>query len=117
MPDARKTSDARWSMHDARSFNFGCSMPDARWSSDARCPMHGELRMPDGRCTDAQETLAFNVINGNQNVSSKHHFWVKDQHFKKRKKVDDISKEAKKKATSVRQYCLPLFLFAELSFV
>ena len=51
--------------------------------------------MPDGRCTDAHETLAFNVINGNQNVSSKHHFWVKDQLFKKRKKID-ISKEAKK---------------------
>ena len=108
MPDARKTSDARWSMHDARSFNFGCSMPDARWSSDARCPMHGELRMPDGRCTDAHETLAFHLINGSQNVSSKHHFWVNRKHLcvekintsKWEKKKDWwYFKRSKKKAT------------------
>ena len=68
MPDVRWTSDARWSMPDARSFERRWSMPDVRWASDARWSMHGELRMLDGRCTmhvlwksivNAHETLAF----------------------------------------------------------
>ena len=94
-------------MVDARSFNFGCSMPDARWSSDARCPMHGELRMPDGRCTrnfsfplNQRKPKRFEQTSflGKQKTS----LCGKDQHFKrkceKRKEIDDISKEAKKKS-------------------
>ena len=72
-------------------------------TSDARCPMHGEVWMFD---TDAHETLAFHLINGSQNVSSKHHFWINRKHLcvkkintskenVRKEKINDISKEAK----------------------
>jgi len=74
--------------------------------------MHGEGRMLNDRSTDAHETLAFHVINGNQNVSSKHHFWVNKKHLcvekintskanvRKEKRMI-FQKKQKRKATSI----------------